>query len=88
MEFGSSIVRRRTTNGEGNFTKIRLESGDDQFNLSMYNQPSTETIPIEEFQQLGVQRLAVLRAVELLKEKYGNEPKKYLEMFKEVSELE
>jgi hypothetical protein len=57
----------------------------DNYNLTMYNQPPSEVITVEEFQELGMKRMIVLRELEALKEKYASDPRKYLEQFIEVS---
>lgn len=43
----------------------------------MYLNPSSETISLLEFQQLGLDRLAVLRKIETLKERYGSNKEEY-----------
>jgi hypothetical protein len=85
MEFGSASIRRIKGNAGHNYLKLGEEADESQLNLSMYLHPHTETISIEEFQSLAKQRLAVLRALELIREKHAGDHRKYAEAFKEAS---
>jgi hypothetical protein len=82
MEIGAGTLIRRI-DGRKLVLKIE-EQSEDQLNLCMYTHPHTETIPIDEFHSLGIKRLSILKALEVLKAKYGSEPKKYAEKFNEV----
>ena len=94
MEFGNSVIRRTNkiqdisvlhdTSKIQHVTIVVDET--DNYNLSMYTQPPFEVITVEEFQELGMKRMVVLRELESLKEKYAADPRKYLEQFIEVKQ--
>uniref|UniRef100_A0A1I8B9L2 Type II toxin-antitoxin system Phd/YefM family antitoxin n=1 Tax=Meloidogyne hapla TaxID=6305 RepID=A0A1I8B9L2_MELHA len=92
MEFGRSVIRRtnkkQDTNvlqDSSNIQHVTIVVDEtDNYNLSFYNQPPSEIITVEEFQEMGMQRMNVLRELESLKEKYAADPRKYLEQFIEV----
>ena len=60
----------------------------DQVNLNLYQDPPTEVITLQEFEQFGRERMKVLKKIENIREKYRQGSKEYIAAFKDVSLLE
>lgn len=85
---GNAVIVRRSGIGADGKQQYKLVGKPDaiQSNLSMYTQPDTDTITLEEFQAMGMKRLNVLKTVEMLREKYAGSHDEYRDVFREVFE--
>uniref|UniRef100_A0A914XBG7 DNA primase large subunit n=1 Tax=Plectus sambesii TaxID=2011161 RepID=A0A914XBG7_9BILA len=93
MQFDSRKERRRIFNNKGSDVCRKTCDEDDPLayydhNLQFYGQPPTETIALMEFEDLALERLKVLKAVESARERFKTTSDEFSEaMIRELSPI-